>query len=315
MKQITLKEVASLLKEHDKFKILTHSYPDGDTLGCAYALAFAMRKLGKKANVAVDGRLPSKFDYLVKHYVEQDFVPEYIVSVDVAARNLLGDSVMEGVDHIDLCIDHHATNTLEADNVYVDPHAAAAAESIWRVIELLELEPDEDIANAIYTGISTDTGCFCYSNTTARTHMIAAKVMPFCDWHRINYIHFVLKTRAKLKIERMILDTMGYFHDGAVAVIYTTLDMCERLGTGDDEMEGLASIPGQIEGVKMGITMREKEGGVFKISVRTNDGIDAAKFCARFGGGGHPGAAGCSIEGDLETVRAKLVEAAEDFLG
>ena len=314
MKKITLDKVASLLKEHDNIKILTHIYPDGDTLGCAYALAFALRKLGKKANVAVDGRLPSKFVYLAKNYREQDFVPEYIVSVDVAAPALLGASVMEGVDHIDLCIDHHRTNSIVADYSYVDPYAAAAAEIIWQLMPLLSVEFDEDIAGGIYTGISTDTGCFCYQNTTARTHHIAAGVMPFCDWEKINEIHFVLKTRAKLKIEQMVLDTMEYYADGKCAIIYTTLEMCEKLGTGDDEMEGLASIPRQIEGVKIGITMREKADGVFKISVRTNDGIDASAFCEKFGGGGHPGAAGCSIEGDLKTVKKILADAAEEYL-
>lgn len=314
MKQITLEKVASLLKEHDHIKILTHTYPDGDTLGCAYALAFALRKLGKKANVAVDGKLPSKFVYLTKNYHEQDFVPAYIVSVDVAAPALLGKSVMEGVDHIDLCIDHHRTNTLQADYSYVDPCAAAAAEIIWQLMPLLSVEFDEDIAGCIYTGISTDTGCFCYTNTTSRTHHIAAGVMPFCNWQKINDIHFVLKTRAKLKLERMVLDTMEYFAGGKCALIYTTIAMCEKLGTGDDEMEGLASIPRQIEGVQLGITMREKAHGVFKISVRSNDGIDASAFCKQFGGGGHPGAAGCSIEGDLKTVKKILVDAAEDFL-
>ncbi len=314
MKRVTLEKVASLLLSHDKFKILTHIYPDGDCLGCGYALARALRKLGKQANVAVDGPLPSKFTYLVKNYEEQEFVPEYIVSVDVAAPALLGKSVMEGVDHIDLCIDHHGTNTITADYSYVDPSAAAAAESIWQLLPLLGVEMDEDIAAAIYTGISTDTGCFCYSNTTSRTHHIAAGVMPFCDWNKINYINFVVKTRAKLMLERMVLDTMEYYYDGKCAVIYTTLDMCEELGTGDDEMEGLASIPREIEGVQIGITMREKAGGIFKISVRTNDGVNAARFCQLFGGGGHPAAAGCSIEGDLTTVRNKLVEAAEDFI-
>ena len=314
MKRITLEKAASLLLSHDRIRILTHTYPDGDCLGCGYALAFALRKLGKQANVAVQGPLPSKFGYLVRNYKEQDFVPEYIVSVDVAAPALLGESVMEGVDHIDLCIDHHGTNTIVADYIYLDPTAAAAAESIWQLLPLLGVEIDEDIASAIYTGISTDTGCFCYSNTTSRTHHIAAGVMPYCDWNRINYIHFVLKTRAKLKLERMILDTMEYFYDGRCAVIYTTLAMCERLGTGDDEMEGLASIPREIEGVQIGITMREKAGGVFKISVRTNDGVDASAFCQQFGGGGHPAASGCSIEGDLETVKKTLVSAAEGFL-
>ena len=314
MREITLNEVASLLSEHDNFKILTHRYPDGDCLGSGYALAFALRKLGKKANVAVDGNLPSKFTSLAKNYEEQDFTPAYIVSVDVAAPQLLADSVMQGVDHIDLCIDHHGTNSITAEHRYVDSSAAAAAEIIWQLTQLMQIELDEDIAAGIYTGISTDTGCFIYTNTSPRTHHIAASVMPFCDWRTINNINFVIKSRAKMKMERMILDTMEYYSGGECAIIYTTLAMCEAMGAGDDEMEGLASIPRQIEGVKMGITMREKEGGVFKISVRTNDGIDAAAFCAQFGGGGHPAASGCSIEGDLGTVKKLLIDAAEEYL-
>ncbi len=314
MRMITLDEVVSLLKENDCFKLLTHSYPDGDTLGGAFALAYALRKLGKKANVAVNGAVPSKFRYLVKNYTEQDFVPAYIVSVDVAAMSLLGDSVMEGVDKIDLCIDHHRTNSVAAEHVYVDGDAAAASETVWQIIGMLGVEPDEDIAGCIYTGISTDTGCFCYTNTTPRTHRIAAEVIPYCDWQSINYINFVVKTRAKIRMERMIYDTMEFYAGGKCAVVYTTLAMQMALGAGDDEMEGLANIPRQVEGVQMGITMREKEGGVFKISVRTNDGINASEFCKQFGGGGHPAASGCSIEGDLGTVKKMLVDAAEAFL-
>lgn len=314
MRMITLDEAASLLREHDKFKILTHSYPDGDTLGSGYALAFILRRLGKQANVAVNGPLPSKFAYLVKNYRDQDFEPAYIVSVDVAAMTLLGDDVMRGVERIDLCIDHHRTNTVVADHIYVDASAAAAAESIYQLCELLGVSLDEDIAAGIYTGISTDTGCFCYTNTTERTHRIAAAVMPCCDWREINNINFVIKTRAKIKMERMIYDTMEFYAGGACAVVYTTIAMQNALGAGDDEMEGLASIPRQVEGVKMGITMREKDGGIFKVSVRTNDHVDAAAFCKRFGGGGHPAAAGCSIEGDLATVKKMLVDAAEEVL-
>lgn len=314
MRMITLDEAAALLKEHDNIKILTHSYPDGDTLGCAYALGFALRKLGKNAKIAVNGALPSKFGYLAERFEEQEFEHEYVVSVDVAAMTLLGDSVMEGVSKIDLCIDHHGTNTVLADNIYVDPTAAAAAEIIYQIILLLGVEPDEDIAAGIYTGVSTDTGCFCFNNTTQRTHRIAAEVMPYCDWQKINYINFVMKSRAKIRMERSIYDSMEFCADGRCAVVYTTLKMQEELGAGDDEMEGLASIPRQVEGVKMGITMREKEGGIFKISVRTNEGIDAAQFCKMFGGGGHPGAAGCSVEGDLDTVKSIMIKAAEEYL-
>lgn len=314
MRKISLSEVVSLLTENDCFKILTHSYPDGDTLGSAFALCFGLRKLGKKANVAVDGKLPSKFSYLVKNYEEQDFHTEYVVSVDVAAMSLLGEQVMDGVEHIDLCIDHHLTNSIQAEHIYVDGTAAAAAEIIYEILQYLGAEPDEDICAGIYTGISTDTGCFCYTNTTDRTHIVAAKVMPLCDWKEINNINFVTKTRAKVNMERMIYDTMEFYAGGQCAIVYTTLAMCERLGAGDDEMEGLANIPRQIEGVKMGITMREKEGGVFKISVRTNDDVDASAFCKQFGGGGHPAAAGCAIAGSLGDVKAQLIRAAEEIL-
>lgn len=314
MRMITLDEVASLLKENDHFKLLTHSYPDGDTLGGAFALAFALRKTGKKANVAVNGPVPSKFRYLTVNYEEQDFTPEFIVSFDVAAMSLLGDSVMDGVEKIDLCIDHHRTNTVVADHIYVDCAAAAASETVYQLLGLLGVELDADIAAGIYTGISTDTGCFCYTNTTPRTHEIAAKLLPYCDWQFINYTNFVIKTRAKIKMERMIYDSMEFYAGGKCAVVYTTLAMQQALGVGDDEMEGLASIPRQVEGVEMGITMREKEGGVFKISVRTNDGINAAEFCKQFGGGGHPAAAGCSVEGDLASVKKLLVDAAEAYI-
>ena len=115
-------------------------------------------------------------------------------------------------------------------------------------------------------------------------------------------------------MERMVYDTMEFYCGGKCAIIYTTIAMQKALGAGDDEMEGLASIPRQIEGVKMGITMREKEDGTFKVSVRTNDGVNASDFCARFGGGGHAAASGCSIKGDLATAKYMLIKAAEEVL-
>ncbi len=315
MRKITLSETATLLSENDNFHILTHRYPDGDTLGSAFALCFALRTLGKNANVKISGKLPSKFSYLTENYCEQDFVCEYVVSVDVAAPSLLGELQEHYGDKIDLCIDHHGSNSMVADNICVDASCAAASEIIYVLIKAMNVEITRDIANAIYTGISTDTGCFCYTNTTAQSHHIAAELIDLgCDFSMINRINFETKTRAKLKMERMVYDTMEFYCGGKCAIIYTTLAMQKALGAGDDEMEGLASIPRQIEGVKMGITMREKEDGTFKVSVRTNDGINASEFCARFGGGGHVAASGCSIKGDLATAKYMLIKAAEEVL-
>lgn len=315
MKKITLLDASILLLSNDNFHILTHRYPDGDTLGCAFALCYALRSIGKKANVIINGNLPSKFTYLAEKYEKQDFECGYVVSVDVAAPSLLGDLQSEYEDKIDLCLDHHGSNSMVAKNIFVDATCAAACEIIHVLIKAMKINITPDIANCIYTGISTDTGCFCYTNTTAQTHRIAAELIECgCDFNKINRINFETKTRAKIKMERMVYDTMEFYCSGKCAIIYTTLAMQKSLDAGDDEMEGLASIPRQIEGVKMGITMREKEDGTFKVSVRTNDGINASDFCARFGGGGHIAASGCSIKGDLKTVKYMLIKAAEEVL-
>ena len=271
---MNLYEVARFLEAHDNYDILTHAYPDGDTLGSGFALCLALRQIGKKARVITTG-VPSKFTYLQKNIEEEDFTTETVVSVDVAADSLLGSNMGKYIGKVDLCIDHHGSNTFTAKEKFVDK----------------------------------------YTNTTAETMRVAASLMDFgCNTAYINKAMFETKSKNKIQLERAVYESMTYCANGRCAIIYTTLDMLKKLNTGDDEMEGLASIPRQIEGVLIGITMREKEGGFFKISVRTNNNINASDFCSQFGGGGHPAAAGCSIEGDLETVKTTLEKAAEKFL-
>lgn len=311
---INLYELSVYLKDHDNYEILTHAYPDGDTLGSGFALCLALQQIGKNARV-ITTNIPSKFTYLLKGVKEQDFEAETIISTDVAADSLLGSNMEKYAGRIDVCIDHHGSNTITAKEKFVDRFAAATCEIVYKLFRRMKIKITEQIADCIYTGISTDTGCFRYTNTTSETMRVAAQLMDFgCNTEYINKAMFETKSKTKIQIEHAVYDTMTYCADGRCAIIYTTLDMFKSLDVGDDEMEGLASIPRQIEGVLMGITMREKEGGFFKISVRTNCGINASEFCSKFGGGGHPAAAGCTIEGTLDEVRNKLIEAAEKVL-
>lgn len=141
---------------------------------------------------------------------------------------------------------------------------------------------------------------------------IAADLLDFgCDSAYINKIMFETKSKGLIKLERDLLKNMIFCADDKCAIIYTTLEMTKNLT--DDETEGIASIPRQIEGVKMGITVREKADN-FKISVRTNDGIDACEFCRQFGGGGHVSASGCTLKGTLDEVLQTLKDAAEKVL-
>ena len=312
---ITLLSVAQILKEKDNIEILTHRYPDGDTLGSAYALCLMLQSMGKNARVITSGTPGKKYDFLKEGVKEQEFEREFVVSVDVASPTLLGDNQQEYEGIIDLCIDHHKINTIEAENKYVDAESASASEIIFELSKELSLDLTKEMASCIYTGVSTDTGCFRYSNTTPKTLQIAAELMKITpDCHKINTVMFELKTKEKLLLERMVFDTLEYFCEGKCAVICTTLEMQKKAGISEGELEGLASIPRQIEGVLLGITIKEKCDRVFTVSVRTNEGVDAAQFCARFGGGGHSAAAGCTVEGTLEEVKEKLVKAAEDVL-
>ena len=312
---MTLSDVAKILKSQDNIEILTHHYPDGDTLGSAYGLCIALQNMGKNARVVLSGKSARKFSYLLDGVKESDFTPNFIMSVDVAAKSLLGENEELYSDKIDLCIDHHGSNTLGVNDSYIDDTAAATAEIIFDLINVMGEKITPQIANCLYTGVSTDTGCFMYTNTTSKTHRIAGELIDLgADFGEINRKMFETKTKEKIALERMVYDTLDFYYDGKLAIIYTTIAMQDKLNLGDDEMEGLASIPRQIEGVKMGITIREKKNRDFKISVRTNGDTDACEFCKRFGGGGHKAASGCSIQGDLITVKQTLIAAAEEIL-
>lgn len=311
-----VKEAAALLKQADDIYILSHQYPDGDTLGSAAALCLALRKQGKRAQIYCNDAIPQKYDYLFSKIERQDFEPGYIVAVDIADTQLLGKNMMQYADQIDLCIDHHPSNTKYTQNCLLRPSAAATTEIIYDIINEMGVEVDACIANCIYTGISTDTGCFRYTNATPHTYRVAAEVMEKgADAAYINRVMFDTKSRARLEIERRVLDTMSFYFEGRCAIVYVTREMVALSGAGDEDMDGLASIPRQVEGVAIGITMREKEDGSFKVSMRSGTDINVSEICARFGGGGHRAAAGCVIPGGVEAAKKQIIQAVAQSLG
>lgn len=312
---ITLESAAKTLLSKDKILILTHRSPDGDTIGSGYALAMALRKLGKNVKVDCTDPFPEKYSYFTDKLEKLEFDEEFVVSVDVADTKLLGEKLSDYADKIDLCIDHHGSNTKFAKEYYVEASAAAAAQVIAKLIRLMNVEFDKDIANAIYTGITTDTGCFRYTNVTAETHRIAADMIDYgAESGMINRLMFETKSRSRLEIERRVMDSMQFYLDGKCAIAYATIDMMKESGAVDSDMEGVASLPRQIEGVMAGITLREKNNGKFKVSVRTTDELDASAICANFGGGGHKAAAGCMITGMLNEAIEQIVEVVRQAL-
>lgn len=313
---LTLEKVAERLLENDNIYILTHQFPDGDALGSGFALCKALNYLGKKAKVLVVGEYPKKFEYLKSGIDECNFESDYIVSVDVADEKLLGENKDIYSGRIDLAIDHHESHRLFAKESYVDGKSGANAEIIYKIIKLLKVPFDKDISNAIYTGICTDTGCFKYPNATSETFRIVADVIDSgAESAKISREMFDTKSFARVRMECAVLDNIELFANNKASVICVTLDLLKETGAKDEEIEGLSSLPRQIEGVLVGVMIREKKLGGYKISVRTTGEYNASEICAIFGGGGHRGAGGCTIDGTLEEVKEKLKNEITKFIG
>ena len=315
-KTITLDEAAKLLLSWNNIEILTHQSPDGDTLGSGYALACALKAKGKNARVITCEEIVGNFAFLKDGLkTDEDFVCEKVVSVDVATPSLLGVNREKYENIIDLCLDHHVTNDMEATYKYVDSESAAAGEIVLKLIDALGVEIDKHIANCLYTAIATDTGCFKYSNTTGDTLRAAARLLDLgCDSQMINYTFFELTTRKRVELEKYIYDTMEFCCGGKCAVIYITCDIVNKLQLTDDDMGGIESIPRRIEGVRLGLTIKEKAENLCKISARTNGDVSANEFCKNFGGGGHAAAAGCAINENIQKVREMIISKAEEVL-
>lgn len=311
--KLSEQEAAAMLRKADKILLLAHQYPDGDTLGSNFALCQALQALGKTVRVLCGDPVPERYDYLCMGVPQPDFEPEFVCAVDVADAKLLGPVVQAAYgDRVDLCIDHHSTNTGYAKNTCLDASCAAAAMVVFRLIGLLGVSLTANIAQCLYTGIATDTGCFKYANAGALTHRMAADCIDTgINYEMINRVNFDIKTRERIELERMALQRMKFYHDGRVAVMVIDNDMVKQSGAKENDMEGLPPIPRQITGVWVGVTLRQKADGNYKISVRTGTHADASAICALLGGGGHNRAAGCSVDGTLEEATGAILQAVE----
>lgn len=308
-----LSEAAAFLREHDDYIVLTHRYPDGDTLGSAYALFYALKAIGKRSKVICGDNIPKKYSYITDKVAFEEFAPQCILAVDVADTKLLGSIEKKYKDKVDLCIDHHGSNVRYAKNLFLE-ETAAAGEIIYNLIKELGVEVDKNIAECLYTAISTDTGCFKYSNTTSQTLRIAADLLDIgIDKSTINYLMFECRSKAKIMLESLVLESLRFDCDGKCASVFVTSDMIEKSGADDNDLDGMASIPRTIEGVLCGITFRSSDNG-FKISVRTNGDLNACSICSELGGGGHPAASGCFVSGTMEQAYEKMVSIVKKYM-
>ena len=311
--QITLREAADFLKANDNYLILSHRRPDGDTVGSCAALCRALRALGKQAWVYANPQFTPKFAPYLEGLTlrpEQSSILNSqlsIVACDIASRGLFPFGMEDAA--VELAIDHHGTNEGFAARTHADETKAACGELIVELLPLLGVTMDKPMAEALYVAVSTDTGCFRYVNTTANTFRCAAAcVASGAEIYPINRTFFEIKRRPRLRLEAYLTEHMEFFADGRVAISAMPQSLIDELGLTEDDIDDISGFGRTIEGVKIAVMLREVEGGMGKASVRTDPDYNAARICARLGGGGHPGAAGASLPGGIPAIREAVLQ-------
>ncbi len=313
MNNITPGAAGKLLLEHDGVLILTHMNPDPDTLGSALALVRTLQSMGKTARAVCSDPVPENRAPLFDGYkFEDDGSPySYVVTVDVADASLLG-KYEYFAGKIDLMIDHHVLRCPLSENVCADTSAAACAEIVYDICRYICGECGADItkeaASYLYAALSADTGGFIYSNTTPRTHMIAAELLNYgINSTEINEILHIIKPEARVRAEAFVASNMQRSLGGKVCSVVLTLADKESLGCSDELLGEIVNIPRSVEGVDIAVSLRETEPGVYKASLRSRIS-DVSAIAAVFGGGGHKRAAGCTVTADSpEKARSMLI--------
>ena len=312
---MNISNVAARLRGMDRVLILTHVRPDGDTIGCAAALCQALRDLGKESYLLYNPEITATYEpYARDYWAPEGWEPSFVVSTDVAVPGLLTDNAAPYAGRIDLAIDHHPSHSWFAAEGYVDASAAACGEIIWQVVrELTAITPA--IALPLYVAIATDCGCFVYSNTTPRTHRIAAELMELIDVSTVNKALFRTKSKVRLAMESRMVADMELYDSDRVVVMTIPLRLRQEMHATEADIEELSSLAALVEGTDCAITLRELRPGTIKISLRTGPRVNATEVCAKLGGGGHRAAAGATVDGTMDEVKLAVLRAVEEVGG
>jgi bifunctional oligoribonuclease and PAP phosphatase NrnA len=309
-------EISRVLREHNRFAILSHVRPDGDALGCQIALALSLQQLGKEVCVWNEDGMLEKYSFLPRAELltKPPAAPEDVdvaIALDTAIQNRLGTAFgAVRSAKIWINIDHHLSNPGYGDLVYVDPTAPATGQIIFDLIQSQGFPFNREIAENLFAAISTDTGSFQYPKTSARTFEIAAQlVCTGINVGRLNQQLYENYPRRRIELLRELLRTMRFESDGRVASFGLSLKTAAALQALPEDNEGLIDHLRAIRGVIVAVFFEELSDGKVRVSMRSKtEAIDVCVICQKFGGGGHTLAAGARVRGTLAEVEQKVLE-------
>ena len=300
-------ECAAYLAGHDGYLLISHRRPDGDTLGSGAALCSALRRAGKTAYCFANPEITENYrPFIAPYFAPEGFRPSCVVTVDVAGEGLFPEGTPAPVN---LALDHHPSNSHFAENTCLAAEKSSCGELVLEVIKALCGSVSREEAALLYIAVSTDTGCFQYSNTNAATLRAAAELIDLgADNSALNIRFFRTQSRARMALEGRMLSGMQFFRGGKISVVTVTLQMLAECG----DCEDLAGLAGKAEGSLVSMTIRETKPGESKISLRSRPGVNVSEICAVYGGGGHAMAAGCTIHTGPEEALELMLRAMDE---
>ena len=318
-----LEALVGTLQGADEILISSHINPDGDSIGSLIGLGLALESLGKKVTLLNQDPTPSMFQFLkgaerIRNLEDNIPIPETAVLVDCADLERVGAELAAQLKkaHCIINIDHHVSNAYFGHYNLVDPSAAATAEIILRLLPLLDVKLDQDMATALYTGIVMDTGRFQYANTTPATHKAVAFLLEKgVDLGQVQNRLFETCSLPSLRLIGEALRLLQLTPDGKIAWIEITRQLMLQTGTKPEHCEGIINYPRSLQGVEIALLFREINPEQIKVGIRSKRMVDVNGLACCFGGGGHERAAGCIISGKMREVVPQVLAEARKILG
>lgn len=316
----TIEHIKEEIEKAKDVVILAHENPDGDAVGSALAMYLTLKKMKKKVDVIIP-ECPRTFTFLpgadqIKTEGKQEPY-DLAISVDVT-----GVKRMNGFSHYfesantKIQIDHHGSNEMFADYNFVNPVAPACAQILITVIEELGVEINKEIGTCLLTGIITDTGGFKYEGVSAETFEFASWLLA--KGVNVSEIYkrvLQVKTRANFELRKLIIERMDFLCNDKVTFTYITAEDMKKVNAMSGDHEGLVEVGRDIEGVEVSVFAREVEGeDACRVSLRSNQYVNVSDVAIPFHGGGHMRAAGCTIQGDINTVKEKIINEVKKYI-
>ena len=315
-----IKEIIEAINKGQNFLITSHVRLDGDALGSELAFYLMLKDLGKKAVVYNQDSTPAHYRFLpaaqnIVH--ELGDVEQYDIAfvLDCSELDRVGDqSPKIGKIKRLINIDHHISNNGFSGIKLIDAQASSTGELLFRLMSEMSVKMTKDICTNLYAAILTDTGGFRYSNTRQDTLWVAGKLVEKgADPQWISENIYESDPPEKLKLLARTLDTLSIDLNNKVGSLTVTQKALQETGASMDHTDGFVDIPRTVQGIEISVLYTQLDSNYFKLSLRSKGSVNVEKIAKKFGGGGHINAAACRIEGDIESVKFKIMEAIKEL--